>query len=247
MDTILKVSVLFGTKVMELGECDVDHISLINLVHATTKEFTGNSELPSGGFTVWAELPWSSDKTVVSTDSELLDVFREFVFRGYDAIRFIIEPTLSTPFNTPNSPIDKPEVVEQIGWCHDVSAMFDFEADSEIEDTKSDEEVESDGEGVQTGEAVGLDGVDDDGVDLDDGVEVEGVDLGDGVEVEDMDVGDGVEIEGGAEDEGVQTGEGVQNEQGDGIDGHDEITKQCMALFNGYESRSNDDYFSYSD
>ncbi|TXG52551.1 hypothetical protein EZV62_021720 [Acer yangbiense] len=67
--------------------------------------------------------------------------------------------------------------------------------------------------------------------------------------MEDVDLGDGVEVEdeGGAKDEGVQTGEGVKNEQGVGIDGDDEITKQCMALYNGYESRSDDDYFSDSD
>ena len=100
------VSVLFGTKVMELGECDADHISLINLVHATTKEFTGNSELPSGGFIVRVELPWSSDTILVSTDNW------EFMFRGYDAIHFRIEPTHCPPSNIPHSPIDKPEVVE---------------------------------------------------------------------------------------------------------------------------------------
>ena len=62
-----------------------------------------------------------------------------------------------------------------------------------------------------------------------------------GVEFEGVDLGGGVKDEGGVEDEGVH------NEQGVGIDGDDEITKQCMALFNGYESRSDDDYFSDSD
>ncbi|TXG66493.1 hypothetical protein EZV62_007768 [Acer yangbiense] len=204
MDTLLKVSVLFGTEVMELGECDADHISLINLVHAMIKEFTGNSELPNGGFIVRAELPLSSDTTVVSTDSQLLDVFREFVFHGYDVIRFQIVPTHCPPSNTPHSPIDESEVVEQICSCNEVSTMFDFEADSEVKDTKSDEGVESDGDGVQTG-----DSVEDKGVDLDDGVEVEGVDLGDGVTGEDVNNGervglDGVEDEGGVEDDGVQ-------------------------------------------
>ena len=112
MDKILTVSVLFGTEVMELSECYANHISLINLVHATTKELTGRSELLTRGFTVRAELPWSSDTTVVSTDSKLLDVFREFVFRGYDAIRFQIESTHCPPSNTPHSPIDELEVVE---------------------------------------------------------------------------------------------------------------------------------------
>ncbi|KAK1552120.1 hypothetical protein Q3G72_010693 [Acer saccharum] len=82
--------------------------------------------------------------------------------------------------------------------------MFDFEADSEIEDTKYNEEVESDGEGVQTNEAVGLGGVEDDGVDLDDVIEVEGVDLGDGVEVDRVDLDDGVEVD------RVDFGDGVE-------------------------------------
>ncbi|TXG60509.1 hypothetical protein EZV62_015082 [Acer yangbiense] len=154
MDKILSVSVLYGTEVLELGECDADQISLINLVHAMTKEFSGRSELPFGGFTVSVELPWSSDTIMVSTDSELLDVFRQFVFRGYDAIRFQIKTTHCPPTNTPHSPIDEPEVVEQIGWFNKEAVMLDCEADSEGGDTESDEGVESDGEGVQTCETV---------------------------------------------------------------------------------------------
>ncbi|KAI9194020.1 hypothetical protein LWI28_002386 [Acer negundo] len=183
-------------------------------------------------------------------------------------ILFQIEPTHYPPSNTPHSPINEPQVVEQIGWCNEVAAMFDFEADNEVEDTKSDEGVESDGEGIHTGDGVEVEGVDlGDGVECNngervglDGVEVEDVDLGDGVvgddvnngervgldgvEVEDVDLGDDVKDEGGVDDEGVQLGEGVQNEHGVEIDGDDEITKQCMTLFNGYESKSDDDYFS---
>ncbi|TXG61142.1 hypothetical protein EZV62_012505 [Acer yangbiense] len=290
MDKILTITVLYGTEVLELGQCDADHISLINLVHATTKEFSGRSELPSGGFTVSAELPWSSDTIMVSTYSELLDVFRQFVFRGYDAIRFQIKTTHCPPSNTPHSPIDEPEVVEQIGWCNEEAAMLDCEANSEGGDTESDEGVDSDGEdvqigetmeskcegvyqdmfdeGVQTGETMESKGEGvyqamfdefDVGLDVNEGMFDE-FDAGlDGVATEDVNNGERVGLDdGGVEDEGVQTAEGVQtvegvqNEQGVGIDGDyvvgdDEITKQCMALFNGYESRSDDDYFSDSD
>ncbi|KAI9192904.1 hypothetical protein LWI28_029225 [Acer negundo] len=199
MDKILTVSVLYVIEVLELGECDVDHISLINLVHAMTKEFSGRFELSTGGFTISAELPWSNDTTVIKT-------------------------THCPPSNTPHSPIDEPEVVEQIGWCNEEDAMFDCEADGEGGDTESDEGVESDGEGVQTGERVDSNGCNNgERVGLDDGVGDKVLDLDDSVK-----------------------DEGVQNEHGVGIDGgsivgDDEITKQCMTLFDGYESRSDDD------
>ncbi|KAK2637548.1 hypothetical protein Ddye_032340 [Dipteronia dyeriana] len=186
-----------------------------------TKEVSGSNELPSGGFTVRVELPWSRDIIVVLTDSGLLDVFREIGNHGYDQIRFQME-------KTPHSPIDEPEVVEQIGWCNKEAGMFDFTVESEGEDTESDdaqfeEGLESDGdtgEGFNSGVGVGLDGM---------------------------------------ENEGVQTGEGVNNGVGVGLDGmedegldddvvdEDEISKQCMTLFDGYESRSDDDYFTDHD
>ncbi|KAK3211560.1 hypothetical protein Dsin_016266 [Dipteronia sinensis] len=187
MVKILRVIVLYGTQVLELCECDADHISLINLVHATTKEVTG----------------------------------RELVFRGYDAICFHIEKTHCPPSYTPHSPIDKPEVVEQLGWCNDEATTFDIAADSKGEDTESNE-----GDDVQSEEVLdvnhgmfdefdlGLDGVEEEGVDLDNGVEDEGVKTGEGVNgVAGEGVNNGEEVSlYGVEDEGVQTGEGVQNE-----------------------------------
>ncbi|KAK2638224.1 hypothetical protein Ddye_026019 [Dipteronia dyeriana] len=223
MDKILKVNVVYEAHVFDLGECDADHISLISLVHAMTKEVTGSSELPSGGFTVRAELPWSKDTIVVLTYSELLDVFREFGNRRYDEICFQIEKIL-------HSPIDEPEVVEQIGWCNEEAGMFDFTVDSEGEDTESgdaqfEKGVESDGdtgEGVNNGMEVVLDGMEDEGVQTG-----EGVNNGVGVGLY------------GMEDEGVQTGDGVKNGEdvhvGEGYE--DEITKQCISLFDGYEFR----------
>ncbi|KAK2640502.1 hypothetical protein Ddye_028297 [Dipteronia dyeriana] len=252
MDKILKVTVVYGAQVFDLGECDADHISLINLVHAMTKEVSGSSELPSGGFTVRAELRWSIDTIVVLTDSELLDVFREFGNRGYDQICFQIE-------KTPHSPIDEPEVVEQISWCNKEAGMFDFTVESEGEDTESDdaqfeEGVESDGdtgEGFNSGVGVGLDGMEDDGVQTGEGVQTSegvnnGVEVGlDGIGDEGVQTGDGVENGKGVQNEGVQNGEDVH--AGEGLDGdvvdEDEITKQCMTLFDGYKSMSDDDYF----
>ncbi|KAK2659957.1 hypothetical protein Ddye_006490 [Dipteronia dyeriana] len=233
MDKILKVTVVYEAHVFDLGECDADHISLINLVHAMTKEVTDSSELPSRGFTVRAELPWSRDTIIILTDSELLYVFKEFGNRGYDEICFQIE-------KTPHSPIDESEVVEQIGWCNEEAGMFDFTVDSEGEDTESDdakfeEGVESDGdagEGVNNGVGVGLDGMED-----------EGVENGEDVHNEGVDNGEDVQNEGVLNGEDVHAGKGLN---GDVVD-EDEITKQCMALFDGYESRSDDDYFTDHD
>ncbi|KAK3211292.1 hypothetical protein Dsin_015998 [Dipteronia sinensis] len=305
MDKILKVTVLYGTQEFDLGECNADHISLIILVHAMTKEVTGRGELLNGGFTIRVELPWSKDTIVVTTDSELLDMFKEFRFRGYDEIRFQIEKTA-------HSPIDEPKVVEQLGWCNEEAAMFDFTADSESEDIESDEgdgvqseeRGESDGDRGNNGVGVGVDvnqgvfaevnsclygnrgnnglGV---GVDLNQGMFAEvnvgldgnwgnngvgvGVDVNqgmfdevnvglDGFAGEGVNDGEGIGLNGvedggfagegvgldGVEDDGVQTGKGVQNEvgiDGDHIDGDDEITKQCMALSNGQTFGSNEE------
>ncbi|KAK2658435.1 hypothetical protein Ddye_004968 [Dipteronia dyeriana] len=193
-----------------------------------TKEVSDSSELPSGGFTVRAELPWSRETIVVLTYIELLDVFREFGNRRYDQIHFQIE-------KTPHSLIDEPEVVEQIGWCNKEAGMFDFTVDSDGEDTEFDdahfeEGIESDGDtgkGVNNGVGVGLEGMEDEGVQTSEGVN-NGVGIG-------LD---------GMEDEDVQTGEGVENGEdvhvGEGLDGDGQIfgSKEKMRdIFREYANR----------
>lgn len=88
MDNIFKITVLHGTNVIDLGECDGDHISLITLVHAMTEQLSGSSKVPDEEYSVWVQLPWCSDVVEVSTDEDLLDVFREFGVRGFDSICF---------------------------------------------------------------------------------------------------------------------------------------------------------------
>ncbi|KAI9169852.1 hypothetical protein LWI28_018603 [Acer negundo] len=61
MDNIFKISVLHGTNVIDLGECDGDHISLITLVHAMNEHINGSSKVLSEEYSVWVQLPWCSD------------------------------------------------------------------------------------------------------------------------------------------------------------------------------------------
>ncbi|KAK2634398.1 hypothetical protein Ddye_029190 [Dipteronia dyeriana] len=78
---IFKITVLYGTKVIDLGQYDADRISLITLVHALSEKFSGSNAVPEEQYTVWAHLPWSSDTSEVKTDNELINVFAEFGFR----------------------------------------------------------------------------------------------------------------------------------------------------------------------
>ncbi|TXG63020.1 hypothetical protein EZV62_010014 [Acer yangbiense] len=127
---------------------------------------------------------------------------------------------------SPNQPVEELEVVEQIGWCDTEVAMFDYVAFSDGEGTKSgfDEEAND------NGHSVGLDG---------DNGDEENNDYGDGVGV-DGDNGDGVGLDG-------DYGDGV-GVDGVGLDGdYRDITKECMDLFEGYKSRSDDEFTSDSD
>ncbi|KAK2659572.1 hypothetical protein Ddye_006105 [Dipteronia dyeriana] len=154
-------------------------------------------------------------------------------------------------FDLAHSLIDEPKVVEQLRWCNEEAAMFDYTADKDGKDTESDERdgVQSEeqresvsdegnngvGVGVEVNEGLfievnmGLNNVADlDGVQSKEDVESDG-DGGNN------DVNEGVDVNEGGEDNGVQTGEGVQKGvgiDGDHIDGDDEITKQCQTFGN---------------
>ncbi|KAK2640997.1 hypothetical protein Ddye_022760 [Dipteronia dyeriana] len=93
MDNIFNITILHGTNVIDLGQCDADNISLITLVHALSEQLTGSSNVPAKEYSVWVQLPWCSDIVEVFTDRDLLDVFREFGVRGFDTICFRVEQT----------------------------------------------------------------------------------------------------------------------------------------------------------
>ncbi|KAK3204273.1 hypothetical protein Dsin_018319 [Dipteronia sinensis] len=230
MDNIFKINVLHGTNVIDLGQCDDDHVSLITLVYAMTEHITGSSKVPTEEYSVWVQLPWCSDVVEVFTDRDLLDVFREFGLSGFDHITFRVEQTcykLCPPVQgSPSQPIEDPEVVEQICWYDDEADMFDYVADIDGECTES------------------LDGVNGDGVGL-------GGNNGDGVSL-DSDNGDSVGLDGGNGDDVGLDGDNGDGDNGDGVFESmfenvvesDEITNECMDLFEGYESRSDDEFSS---
>ncbi|KAI9182821.1 hypothetical protein LWI28_029198 [Acer negundo] len=60
-----KKFVQIGVNLVEVGECDVDHISLITLVHAICEKLSGNYDVPTRDYHVWAQISWSGDKYVV--------------------------------------------------------------------------------------------------------------------------------------------------------------------------------------
>ncbi|KAK3219474.1 hypothetical protein Dsin_013444 [Dipteronia sinensis] len=245
MDNIFKIKVLHGTTVIDLGQCDVDHISLIILVHAMTEQLTGSSNVPAEEYLVWVQLPWCSDILEVFTYRDLLDVFRGFGLRGCDTKCFRVEQTcykLCPPAQgSPNQHIEKHEVVEQIGWCDDEASLFDYVYDNDGKSTESGAD-EEDGENNDNGYGVGLCGDNRDGVGLggDDGDDRDGVGLGvddrDGVGLGGND-GDGIGLDG-------DNGDGVLESMFENVVGNDEITKECMDLFEGYEFRSDDEFSS---
>ncbi|TXG50991.1 hypothetical protein EZV62_023515 [Acer yangbiense] len=56
---IFNIKVMFGTELIKVDHCDIDHISLITLIHATIKELSGRDEVPTEDCLVWIHLRWS--------------------------------------------------------------------------------------------------------------------------------------------------------------------------------------------
>ncbi|KAK2651859.1 hypothetical protein Ddye_011715 [Dipteronia dyeriana] len=146
---------MFGTEVIDAGQCDSDRISLISLIRATIEKLSGHDVVPKEDCLVWIHLPWCDER----------------VEGGY----------------------------QPLGWCDFEANMLNYDGDSEKDDDK-------DGEDGEDGECEG---------------------------------------------EGRQANEG-QNRQYDRVpvfeeeyvDGDDGIMKEFMDLFEGYQSKSEDEYFS---
>ncbi|KAK2634223.1 hypothetical protein Ddye_029015 [Dipteronia dyeriana] len=207
---IFKITVFYRTKVIDLGQCDADHISLITLVYALSEKVSGSNAVPEEQYTVWAHLPWSSDTVEVRSDSELIEIFREFEFHRYDNIGFQIGHGRKKP----HTPIIEYEEVEAIGWCDKKAIMFDYEVDNEGEVKESGE-----GESIDGYEREGIDGLEGDegqqshdgygeGLQFDDGHEG-----GEGPQFDDRD-----DIYGHEGDDGLQSdgGEEVHVDDEDG-------------------------------
>ncbi|KAK2661586.1 hypothetical protein Ddye_000160 [Dipteronia dyeriana] len=128
-------------------------------------------------------------------------------------------------FNKPPTLIEEPEVVEAIGWCDKEAAMFDYKANSEREGDK----------GLEFDDGVGIDShEEDDGLQSDDGHEgVEGLQSNDEDDIDGHEGDDGLQFDDG---KGVHIDDG-DDQQFEFVVRDDELTKECMALFEGYCAR----------
>ncbi|KAK2649680.1 hypothetical protein Ddye_017169 [Dipteronia dyeriana] len=201
---------------------------MIVLLHTLSEKESGSDQVPTDEYRVWVYLPWSVGKKEVSSDSELLEVFRSFSEHKETKIMFEIKkmPYILVPLAASSSEIPNPH--------------HRFKTDLNEVDFSGFEENIFDGDGgnddVGENEHVGADGLSDQ------------IDLG----------GDlGVDLDGdyGA-DLGAETDEmgGVPRlrelavipevpesvlQIPDDIDNND--------LFEGYQSNSEDEFFSDSD
>ncbi|KAK2643924.1 hypothetical protein Ddye_019119 [Dipteronia dyeriana] len=62
MEDIFEIYVTIDTRVVELGTCDAEHISMIVLLHTLSEKETGSAEVPSDEYRVWVYLLWSVEK-----------------------------------------------------------------------------------------------------------------------------------------------------------------------------------------
>ena len=184
-----KIYVQSGVNKIEVGECDVHHISLITLIHAICEKLSGCSDVPIGEYHVWAQIPWSGEKYGVLSDSQLLELFGLFEERGLDSIVFELEDLCYIP-----TPPEEPQVLdveggyEPLGWCDMEAEQLNYEEDSE-KDVEADEDC--DGDNTQYNE--------------------------------------------------------VPIIEQESVDGDDGITEECMDGFEGYQSKSDDEYFTDSE
>ncbi|TXG72825.1 hypothetical protein EZV62_001404 [Acer yangbiense] len=79
---------VFAPLVFELGTCDVDHVSLITLLHTMFKKQTGYEDVPTDEYCIWVVLPWCSERMAVNSDSNLVDVFQLFSNHKKTSITF---------------------------------------------------------------------------------------------------------------------------------------------------------------
>ncbi|KAK2662424.1 hypothetical protein Ddye_000998 [Dipteronia dyeriana] len=131
---IFNIAVQAGDKVVEVDECDVDHISLITLIHAVCQKLSGNCNVPTVDYHVWAQIPWCGLRSVVCSDSELLELFSRFEERGLDRIVFELEYYCYVPTPPEEPPmLDMEGGYDPLGWCEMEAEQLNYEGDNEKE------------------------------------------------------------------------------------------------------------------
>ncbi|TXG57121.1 hypothetical protein EZV62_018434 [Acer yangbiense] len=110
---VLEVVVHYGTTVHDVGTWDVEHISIITLLHAMNEKNTGVDQVPSGDYFVFVLLPWCSEKVEVKTDNDLVELFRMFSENGCTRIVFEVEDKPYIPL-PPEGPSAIPNVNHEL-------------------------------------------------------------------------------------------------------------------------------------
>ncbi|KAK2634607.1 hypothetical protein Ddye_029399 [Dipteronia dyeriana] len=137
---IFNIAVQTGDKVVEVGECDVDHISLITLIHAICQKLSGNCDVPTVDYHVWAQISWCGEKYGVCSDSELLELFSRFEECGLYRIVFELKDYCYVPTPPEEPPVlDVEGGYDPIGWCEMEAEQLNYEGDSEQDDENDDE------------------------------------------------------------------------------------------------------------
>ncbi|TXG72092.1 hypothetical protein EZV62_000671 [Acer yangbiense] len=117
-----------GVNLVEVGECDADHISLITLTHAICEKLSGCSNVPTGDYHVWAQIPWSGEKYGVGSDSELLELFSWFEEHGLGMIVFELEDLCYIP-----TPPEEPQVLDVEGGYEPLDGFEGYQSKSDDE------------------------------------------------------------------------------------------------------------------
>ncbi|KAK2658939.1 hypothetical protein Ddye_005472 [Dipteronia dyeriana] len=78
---------------LESGAMDISNIA----VQTGDKKLSGNCDVPTVDYHVWAQIPWCSEKYGVCSDSELPELFSRFEERGLDRIVFELEDYCYVP------------------------------------------------------------------------------------------------------------------------------------------------------
>ncbi|TXG62183.1 hypothetical protein EZV62_013546 [Acer yangbiense] len=155
MEDIFEIYVTIDTRVVELGTCDAKHISMIVLLHALSEIETGRHEVPIDEYDVWVYLPWSDEKKVVTSDTEILEVFKSFSEHKETKIMFEIQKMPYIPVaplaSSSDNPNPQPRFMTDLNDV-DFSGFEEniFYSDGDNDDVGENKYVGADGLGDQT-------------------------------------------------------------------------------------------------
>ncbi|KAK2655425.1 hypothetical protein Ddye_008477 [Dipteronia dyeriana] len=87
---IFEIVVHFEKNILELGHWDVEHISIISLLHVMIEKNNGvRCDPHKDDFIICVQLPWCEEKLEAKDDKDMLEVFE--MFRQHRATRIVFE------------------------------------------------------------------------------------------------------------------------------------------------------------